>query len=182
MHTATNKFTLLTEIGAGEFAHLNGSLQTHLIAVYELMRSWGANMTLCNAGLYHAAYGTSGYAEAMVSTDQRLRIADIVGKEAEAIIYLYCACDRDYVWPRIGPALPLPFKSRFTGKTDYLSLEQVKEFCELTAANELQIADADPAFAAQHSDLFRELFGRMAPYLSNPAIAFFHSVFGSFKK
>lgn len=79
----------LAALGVGEFTHLDGTLERHLIAVHDLLESWGANETLCQAGLYHAAYGTAGFDAAMVSPMQRTRIAALIGPDAEQIVYTY---------------------------------------------------------------------------------------------
>lgn len=171
-----DKFQRLAELGAGDFAHLNGSLEEHFIGVYDLLVDWKAAPALQDAGLFHAAYGTSGFTDQMVSLDQRHLIADIIGEEAEAIVYLYCSCDRDVFWPRIGVAEPLLFKDRFSALVFKLSPQQLREFCELTAANELQLAAADPAFAEEHRIEFIDLFSRMAPWLTPHATTYAQTV------
>lgn len=176
MSTYEEKFQRLAELGAGDFAHLNGSLEEHFVGVYDLLVEWNAAPTLQDAGLFHAAYGTSGFTDQMVSLDQRHLIADIIGEAAEEIVYLYCSCDRDIFWPRIGVAEPLLFKNRFSDAEFELSPQQLREFCELTAANELQLAAADPAFADQYRAEFINVFARMTPWLTPQATAFSRSV------
>ena len=171
------KFRRLAELGAGDFAHINGSLEEHFTGVHDMLRDWGARPVLCNAGLYHAAYGTTGFTQIMVPLEQRHLVADIIGAEAEAIVYRYCSCDRDLVWPRVGESVPLPFEDRFTGETVSLSLFELREFCELTAANELQIAAGDPVFREQHRAGFTSLFRRMRPYMSDAGNRFAASLF-----
>lgn len=55
------KFQVLSELGAGEFEHLDGSLIAHLNGTKDLLLQWGASLELQDAGLYHAAYGTDGF-------------------------------------------------------------------------------------------------------------------------
>ena len=62
-----SKFNKLSELGAGEFEHLNGSLIKHLNSTYQLLKKWGASQEICDSGLYHAAYGTSGFENQVVS-------------------------------------------------------------------------------------------------------------------
>jgi Domain of unknown function (DUF6817) len=146
---------------------LNGSLEEHFIGVYDLLVvDWKAAPALQDAGLFHAAYGTSGFTDQMVSLDQRHLIADIIGEEAEEIVYLYCSCDRDVFWPSIGVTEPLLFKDRFSAAEFELAPQQLREFCELTAANELQLAANDPTFADQYRAVFIDIFIRMAPWLT----------------
>lgn len=71
----SDKFQLLFDLGAGEFEHLNGSLIEHLNGTRNLLREWGAVTELQDAGLYHAAYGTAGFSESLVSTNQRHKVS-----------------------------------------------------------------------------------------------------------
>lgn len=70
------------------------------------------------AGLFHAVYGTDTPGPMLARIDQRSRIADLIGTEAEQLAYLYGACDRRELYPRLrNSKLPL-FPDRFTG-TEY---------------------------------------------------------------
>jgi len=80
------KFQALADLGAGDFEHLDGPLIEHLRGTRALLRQWGARAELQDAGLYHAAYGTAGFSQNLVSLDQRGRIAAIIGDSAEAIV------------------------------------------------------------------------------------------------
>lgn len=177
MTNRDEKFRALAALGAGDFAHINGSLEEHFTGVHDMLVDWGARPVLCDAGLFHAAYGTVHFTDVMVSLDNRALVAGIIGAEAEAIVYRYCSCNRDTVFPRIGSAVPLPFEDRFAGETIMMPLEELREFCELTAANELQIAAGDPGFREQHRAGFTSLFSRMRPYLSDKGNRFAASLF-----
>jgi len=80
------KFKQLTELGAADFAHINGNLIDHLQDTKDLLASWSASKVLQDAGLYHAAYGTAGFEEQMVAANQREKIAQIIGSQAEEIV------------------------------------------------------------------------------------------------
>ena len=82
-----SKFEKLSQLGAGEFEHLNGALIKHLNSTYKLLVKWGASTALCDPGLYHAAYGTAGFETQVVSLSQRSEIADTIGDTAEGIVY-----------------------------------------------------------------------------------------------
>ena len=168
MSRRDEKFLALAALGAGDFAHINGSLEEHFVGVHDMLVDWGARPVLCDAGLFHAAYGTAHFTDVMVALDKRQMVADIIGAEAEAIVYRYCSCDRAKVWPRIGSApAPLPFEDRFTGETIMMPEADLREFCELTAANELQIAAGDIGFREQHREGFTNLFRGMRPWLTD---------------
>lgn len=167
--TMNDKFQKLSALGAGEFGHIDGLLIDHLKGTKNLLEQWGAPADLQDAGLYHAAYGTTGFAESMVSISQRHDIAAIIGEWAEEIVYQYCACDRKEFFAKIGSEPNPEFKNRFTGETYYLSPDMLNNFCELTAANEIEIATDNPEFVTKHGSELRYLFNQMAPYLSTAA-------------
>ena len=172
------KFHRLSELGAGDFEHLDGSLIEHLRGTRKLLENWSAPEVLRDAGLYHAAYGTSGFDENLVSISQRSEIAQIIGREAEEIVYQYCACDRKHFFAQIGVVDNPEFKNRFTGELYQLSSDLMLRFCELTAANETEIAIDNPDFIVEHGSGLNRLFIRMAPYLSEAAKVKTAIVFG----
>jgi len=174
-----DKFSELANLGAGDFEHLDGTLLEHLNATRQLLNEWGASAELQDAGLYHAAYGTAGFDESMVSIDQRDQIAAIIGKASEEIVFQYCACDRKSFFPAIGKISKPEFKNRFTGSTYYLSEVMLRNFCELTAANEIEIASDNPVFLRQHGAELNDLFIKMADNLSVHAQAKAAEVFGA---
>ena len=163
------KFRKLAELGAGDFEHIDGSLIEHLRGTRNLLEKWSASEVLKDAGLYHAAYGTAGFEENLVSTTQRSEIAKIIGREAEEIVYQYCACDREYFFNQFGVENAPEFRNRFTGELYQLSPSLMFQFCELTAANETEIAIDNPKFIADHGSGLNSLFVSMSPYLSEAA-------------
>ena len=163
------KFKQLAALGAADFAHINGSLIDHLKGTKDLLCSWSASKVLQDAGLYHAAYGTAGFEAQMVSANQREKIAKTIGSQAEEIVYQYCACDRDYFWPQLGLVEYPKFRNRFTLQTYQLELQAAKDFCELTAANELEIAMGNADFITQYGSGLFKSFTNMASLLSPSA-------------
>jgi len=160
------QFEALRALGAGDFQHLNGSLEAHLKGTESILAEWGSDEILRLAGLFHAAYGTAGFDEQMVSLLQRESISAIIGGDAEALVYLYCSCDRDYVFPQFGNAETIQFLDRFSGSLFVLSKEQANRFCALTVANELELVHASDEFKNKHGLELLALFERMDRYLS----------------
>ena len=163
-------FTALHALGAGEFQHLNGSLADHLNGTRALLSAWSAPTYLQDAGLFHAAYGTAGFDAKLVATSQRENIVAIVGERAEEVVYHYCACDRDYLYPRFRNGAATRFKNRFTREVSELDSRLFKDICELTVANEIEISRDNPEFIQQHGACLYNLFSNMAPFLSASAI------------
>lgn len=161
-------FKQLALLAAADFQHLNGSLIEHLKGTKDLLASWSAPQTLQDAGLYHAAYGTAGFSPQMVSVEQRGKIAKIIGRSAEEIVYQYCACDRTYFWPKLGLEDNPDFRNRFNGEIYKLDTQMLKDFCELTVANELEIESKQLGLITFGGELHK-LFLAMRPLLSPAA-------------
>ena len=160
------QFEVLKSLGAGDFKHLNGSLEAHLKGTESILARWGASRILRTAGLFHAAYGTAGFEDSMVSLSQREEISAVIGHDAEALVYLYCSCDRDYVFPQFGKSEAIEFTDRFTQSSFILSAELANLFCELTVANELELVYACDEFKSKYGLELLELFEGMDRYLS----------------
>lgn len=164
-----DKFEALQELGAGDFQHLNGSLEAHLKGTQNILKSWNSSELLQTAGLFHAAYGTAAFTDNMVSLDKRQEIADVIGKDEEALVYLYCSCDRDFVFGQLDQATEFKFKDRFTNKEFALKQSDAQMFCELTVANELELVYASNEFKQKYGADLYKLFKSMHPYLTDQA-------------
>uniref|UniRef100_A0AAU2K1M3 DUF6817 domain-containing protein n=1 Tax=Streptomyces sp. NBC_00049 TaxID=2903617 RepID=A0AAU2K1M3_9ACTN len=158
----------LRELGAGHIAHPGGNLLAHLERVAELLGSWGARPALRRAGLCHAFYGTDGFATGLLPVARRAGLAAVIGAEAEGIVYLYASCDRAASYPSLGDQ-EAAFRDRFTGRVHSPAVAARRDFAELSAANELDLARIDPAFRAAWGTGLLSLFGRFRPLLSEPA-------------
>ncbi len=159
---------LLTERGAEGLAHPGGTLLEHLRRVHTMLRDWDEPDEVALAGLTHAAYGTDGFGQALLTLDERDLLRETIGATAEQTVYLYCACDRDTVYPLMGQGSP-SFRNRFTGADERLDAEDLRRFADLTAANEIDVTTHNPDLMTRYGDAFRTLFTRMHPHLSKPA-------------
>ena len=169
----------LRALGAAAFAHVNGSLERHLHGTERLLRRFGNREAVCLAGLYHAVYGTAGITGRLVDADARDAIVAIIGAEAEDLAYLYGACDRERFHPRIGSPLQRLFIDRFSGAQYRLSEPQFAGFCEITLANEVELALDNADFRKRHADELMHLFERMRNVVSAAAYATAQQVFQS---
>ncbi|WP_037640996.1 DUF6817 domain-containing protein [Streptomyces bicolor] len=160
--------SLLADLGAGTVPHPGGTLLAHLRRVRTRLAGWNARPALQLAGLCHAFYGTDGFPTALLPLDRRDELVGIIGAEAESIVYFYASCDRTASYPSLADE-GSPFHDRFTGHSHTPDTGLRRDFAELTAANELDLADHDQTFLEQHgTDLFA-LFSRFRPLLSEPA-------------
>ncbi|MFB0630987.1 DUF6817 domain-containing protein [Streptomyces sp. AB3(2024)] len=159
---------LLEELGASTADHPGGTLGAHLRRVREQLERWDARPALQLAGLCHAFYGTDGFATAPLPLGQRSRLAEVIGAEAESIVYFYASCDRDASYPSLADA-GSPFRDRFTGARFVPTLRRRRDFVELTAANEVDIARVDGDFRARWGADLLSMFTRLRPLMSPPA-------------
>ncbi|MEU9581318.1 DUF6817 domain-containing protein [Streptomyces chilikensis] len=165
---ADRAVVLLRRLGADAIAHPGGTLLQHLVRVRALLALWDARPALQLAGLCHAAYGTEAFAPAVLGLARRAELALVIGPEAEALVHLYAVCDRAATYPSLTHPSGR-YVERFTGRTRSLSLQQRRDLAELTAANELDIARADPAFRARQGPHLMALLLRLRPLLSPAA-------------
>ena len=163
-------FDRLLALGGDAFPHVSGSLAAHLRRTEALLRSWGSRDALCLAGLYHAVYGTDGIRGSLVGISDRHTIAEIIGAEAEALAYLYGACARREYHPRIGTPDELRFVDRFTRAEYRISSDRLRDFCELTVANELELAISSDRFRFEYGPELIAFFDRMRNLVSDAGV------------
>lgn len=177
-----DRLLALQGLGVGEMAHLNGKLETHLLGTYRLLIDWGNPAHVCDAGLFHAVYGTQplkrlGIPHKEFSPSDRPGIREIIGEESERLVYLYGACDRDFFYPQIGSPNAV-YRDRFTGNRQVLTSETLREILEITLANELEICLSRPAIPDSDRKNYRHLFDRFQGLVSAPAYHRYAEVFG----
>ena len=159
----------LETLGAGALRHVNGPLLSHLKGTRDLLRKWGNPEALCNAGLYHAVYGTAGFEPALLDVKDRGAGAALLGEDAERIVYVFAACDREYFYKQLLKPEEPAYRDRFTGAIYRLNPEAFRDICELTLANELEILAAAPGpnrSCGRHLD---RVLGRMTAHASQGA-------------
>jgi hypothetical protein len=159
----------LRERGAETIDHPGGTLYAHLGRVHDRLGALGHGEDVCLAGLAHAAYGTDGFGRTLLDVADRDVLRTLTGAPAEALIYLYGACDRDRTWPALTATRQV--WNRFTAGVETLAPEQVQPFADLSIVNELDVLEQDPVLAARHGGSLRTLFESWAPLASAPVLA-----------
>jgi hypothetical protein len=168
MSTFEDLGSLLMVRGADEIDHAGGSLYVHLHRVAKRLRSLGASETLVLAGLAHAAYGTDGFPTHLFDHEtERPVLAAVIGAEAEAIVYRYGACDRETTWRDLAEHRTVT--DRFTGTSEELGTEALRDFVDLTVVNELDVLEHDPERAEKLRPFLAELLPRWQS-LASPAV------------
>lgn len=158
----------LLAVGALDVDHPGGSLLAHLRRTHDTLLSWGARPALRLAGLTHAAYGTDGFPQSLIGVDARPNLAQLVGHEAEEIVYIYGSCDRKFSYPTLSDGEPR-FRDRFTGQVRHLEPQLISDFVELTIANELDVLSHNEDLRTMHGDGLHNLFTAWRVYASDQA-------------
>lgn len=158
----------LRERGTETIQHPGGTLFAHLCRVRDRLAAIGHDPDVQAAGLTHAAYGTDGFDLALLFWQERDTLRDLIGPNAEELVYLYAACDRDQSWPDL--AVTHRITDRFTGAAVRLADWQLTPFVDLSIVNELDVLEHDPALLAAHRDYFTGLFAAWSP-ITSPAVA-----------
>ncbi|XP_030544471.1 uncharacterized protein LOC115750972 [Rhodamnia argentea] len=85
----------LRSAGAGECWHKNGRFLDHLLAMYRILRLWGAPDAVSLCGLYHSAYSNS-YVDLAIFEPNAGRdvVRSHVGNATERLIHLFCTVHR----------------------------------------------------------------------------------------
>lgn len=159
---------LLQGRGAKNIDHPGGTLFAHLRRVRAVLVGWGADDKVQLAGLCHAAYGTDGFGVALLALDERPVLAQVIGPEAEALVYLYASCDRKQTYPELAQPI-VTFTDRFSGSRHVPSASDLRAFMEITAANELDVVRHNPELASQHGLGLAALFDNTRQHLSESA-------------
>jgi hypothetical protein len=120
------------------------------------------------AGLAHAAYGTDGFPTHLFDWQtERSVLESVIGTDAEAIVYRYGACDRETTWRDLAEHRTVT--DRFTGTSEELGTEELRDFVDLTIVNELDVLDHDPKRAEKLRPFLQEQIPRWQS-LTSPAV------------
>lgn len=94
MPTFTELVDWLTQRGAKAIKHSNKTLLDHLIGTYTYLKTSCQSEALCLAGLFHSVYGTSNFKVQTIGFDEREKVRELIGEEAEYLAWLFCKLDR----------------------------------------------------------------------------------------
>ena len=142
----------------------------HLYRAASIVAGWGADSSLQNVALLHAAYGTDGFDGALLPIEDRHVLQVVAGQTVEESVYLYGSCDRATTYPRLARG-EMVFTDRFTGSPRTVDDVLASQFVELTAANELDVMTHSAELRARHASDVTAWLVAGADLLSMPALA-----------
>lgn len=157
------KVAFLRAHGAGDQAHSDADLLTHLLGTRDLLEGWGAPPAVYDAGLFHSVYGTDSRPEALISLDLRGGVQEVIGVEAEEIAYCFGAIRQATLYSNLEKVERFTWNDRFSGKWRFLSEQRLRELCDLTVANWLE---QRPRLPPVMRESLPTQIRRMAPWIS----------------
>ncbi|WP_406044682.1 hypothetical protein OG799_09565 [Micromonospora sp. NBC_00898] len=164
MGAASDVRRWLRQRGTETIQHLGGTLYAHLCRVHDRLAELECGVDAQLAGLAHAVYGTDGFDVTLLDRTDRATLRNLIGDDAEALVYLYGACDRRRTWRKL--AMTGEVVDRFTGQTWNLGPRQMQPFVDLSIVNELDVIEQDPSTVDKYGEYFRSLFAAWAPIAS----------------
>jgi len=138
MKDVNEVFSELEKMGVIDVGHTNGTLRDHLLGTYNILRRWNCSEELCLAGLCHSIYGTESFQKQTISLNKRNEIRELIGEEAEALVYYFGAHVKEHFWNLLDRSDNFEILDRFIGETTFVSFAQISDLVTLTLANWLE--------------------------------------------
>lgn len=140
------RLALLRRLGFGDLIHdSHVPFLSHLLGTRRLLAKWGERGAMCDAGLFHSAYGTQFFQPDQPAS--RSAVRQLIGDEGEEIAWVWCTILRDTI--EVMP--PHTVSDRRTGELVTLSAEMVADIATLWAADTVEqiarMASDERAFA-----------------------------------
>ncbi|HWJ63161.1 MAG TPA: hypothetical protein VNS19_14420 [Acidimicrobiales bacterium] len=134
------RLALLKQLGFGELEHdSHVPFLAHLVGTRRVLAEWGERPAVCDAGLFHSAYGTE-YFPVEQAVD-RAAVQAVIGTEAEEIAHAWCTIRRDTI--ELGD--PATVVDRTTEERIALAPQLLADVATLWAADTVeQIARMTP--------------------------------------
>jgi len=126
---------------ATEIWHKHGSFFDHLHDVWQTLCVWNQPTPVCRLGLFHSAYSNSFVSMNLFSPDtDRPLLADMIGREAEELVYKFCVIDRQQMEDSVLTNMAVPaegqaFRHIRTGEEVPCSAAEIGAFLVETVAD-----------------------------------------------
>ena len=137
------RLDLLKRLGFGELEHdSHVPFLSHLVGTRRVLVEWGERPAVCDAGLFHSAYGTEYFP--VDEPVDRAEVRAVIGDDAEEIAHAWCTIRRDTIELGDGTA-PGTVVDRTTGERIEIADQLLADVATLWAADTVeQIARMAP--------------------------------------
>ncbi len=126
---------LMEHLHVQDVRHTGRSFFEHLKGTHDLLRDWGNPEFICVAGLFHSIYGTWHFRHKAFPIEQRSALAELIGKEAEFLAYVFCVTERPKVFLENADRPGMSVHDHFTNGDIELSRKDLDNLLEIEAAN-----------------------------------------------
>ena len=133
-----NRLRFLREANTEGMPHSDRGLFDHLLGTRQLLVEWGSRPALCDAGLFHSIYSTEHYEQTAVALTRRDEVRQLIGEEAESLVWLFCMMRRETFFLDLGKDQSPSVQHRETGEQIPLSGTQQQDLLTLLFANSLE--------------------------------------------
>jgi len=133
-----NRLRFLRKANTEGMPHSDRGLFDHLLGTRQLLVEWGARPALCDAGLFHSIYSTEHYEQTAVALTRRDEVRQLIGEEAESLVWLFCMMRRETFFLDLGKERSPSVQHRETGEQIPLSGTQHQDLLTLLFANSLE--------------------------------------------
>lgn len=133
-----NRLRFLREANTEGMPHTDRALFDHLLGTRQVLVEWGARPALCDAGLFHSIYSTEHFEQTAVPLTRRDEVRQLIGEEAESLVWLFCMMRRDAFFLDLGKDQSPSVQHRETGEQISLSGTQHQDLLTLLFANSLE--------------------------------------------
>jgi len=160
---------LLEKLDAHVTSHSRRTLLEHLQGTHDLLVEWGNEPNICVAGLFHSIYGTYAFDKRSADMSMRDEIRDVIGAQAECLVYLFCVTDRRCFYEQLGES---HFSLRDIVHDCDLDLDRntLAALIEIEVANILdQIPYRSRKKARRAAEWYAHAFARSGDYISAAA-------------
>jgi hypothetical protein len=132
------RLQFLREANTEGMPHTDRRLLDHLLGTRQLLVEWEARPALCDAGLFHSVYGTDSYELKAVPLTMRNDVQQLIGDEAESLVWLFCIMNRETLFENLGREGDFRVQHRLTDEWLPLTEVQFQDLWTLTLANSLE--------------------------------------------
>ena len=170
MNVMNPRYTgLLEELDAHVTSHSRRTLLAHLQGTHDLLVEWGNPPAVCVAGLFHSVYGTYVFDRQSADMSMRAHIRDVIGSDAEQLVYVFCVTDRRCFYEHLGePRFHL--RDIVHGSDLELDRHSLAALIEIEVANIVdQIPYRSKKKALPAVQYYGDAFARSRDYISNSA-------------
>jgi hypothetical protein len=163
--------------GAASTPQPESAILPDLVQTYELLRTWHRSDAVCLAGLFHGVYGTAGSPRRLIPLRQRERVREVIGEQAEQLVYACCAATEDTLQQALLHGDPRLVVDRWHQAPLDIDLETLTAIATLIMAHRRAMHSrtrpSDPAWANE-----KRLFALARPHLDTRVLEALGRVYG----